>query len=320
LVLKKVAVTGASGMLGRHVLATLASRRVSALAVSRSRPDVIEPNASWQRWDLTEARSELQLEEMFPGAQAIMHVGAIVPHGESPRLNALLKANVEATFELGRWALKKRIPFVYVSGAVVYGETNEAGIRETHPTTYNCVGGAYGLSKLLGEQVLAELEGLQLTVVRPSSIYGSGLGKGMIADFLDQAAAGRTIELKLPVEDKVDLVHAADVAEAMVDALDHQAVGTYNLASEAPATILEIARACVESVGRGEVKTITDSADREPGLRFGLRCDFAREKFNFKARYSLSEGIREMWQHRQFEQGERQPAPPRSLTVEANRG
>ena len=248
MVLRRVALTGASGMLGRYVLVALASRGISAVAASRTRPKVLEPNAKWQAWDLTHARTEGELEGMFPGVDAVLHVGALVPHaGESHPLSALLKANVEATFALGRWALKKRIPFVYVSGAVVYGETNESCIRETHSTTYQCVGGAYGLTKLLAEQVLAELEaeGLRLTVLRPSSIYGAGLYSGMIKSFLNQAAAGKTIEVKPPAEDRVDLVHAADVAEAMLQALEQEALGVYNIASEAPATIIEIAQACI---------------------------------------------------------------------------
>jgi UDP-glucose 4-epimerase len=305
LVLKRVALTGASGMLGRYVLAALASRGIAAAAVSRSRPKVLEPNAKWQAWDFTYAKTEGELEEMFPGVGAVLHVGALVPHaGESHPLSALLKANVEATFALGRWALNKRIPFVYVSGAVVYGETNESGIRETHSTTYQCVGGAYGLTKLLAEQVLAELEaeGLRLTVLRPSSIYGAGLCSGMIAGFLNQAATGETIEVKPPAEDRVDLVHAADVAQAMLKALDHEALGVYNIASEAPATIIEIAEACIACVGSGALRVIPGPTHREPLLRFGLCCDLARRRFNFMPRYNLSEGIREMWRQSQLDE------------------
>jgi len=302
LVLRRVALTGASGMLGRYVLAALASRQISAVAVSRSRPKVLEPNAKWQAWDLTHARTEDELDGMFSGVDALLHVGAIVPHaGESHSLSALLKANVEATFALGQWALKKRISLVYVSGAVVYGETNESCIRETHATTYQCVGGAYGLTKLLAEQVLAELEaeGLRLTVLRPSSIYGAGLHSGMIRSFLNQAATGKTIELQPPEEERVDLVHAADVAEAMLKTLEQEALGVYNIASELPATIIEIAEACIACVGSGALRVAPGPTHRKPRLRFGLCCDLARSRFNFMPRYNLSEGICEMWRKSQ---------------------
>ena len=74
MVLRRVALTGASGMLGRYVLAALASRQISAVAVSRSRPKVLEPNAKWQAWDLTHARTEDELDGMFPGVDALLHV------------------------------------------------------------------------------------------------------------------------------------------------------------------------------------------------------------------------------------------------------
>jgi UDP-glucose 4-epimerase len=288
-------------MLGRHVLAALANRNISVAAVSRRRPGILPPDAKWQRWDLAQARTNNELDEMFGDVDALLHVGAMVPHGESHPFSAFLKANVEATLALGLWALQKQIPFVYVSGAVVYGDTNEPLIPETHATTYDCLGGMYGLTKFLGERILVEVEekGLRLTVLRPSSIYGSGLDTGIIADFLKQAAAGETIEIKPPEDDRVDLIHAADVAEAMLNSLEREAYGTYNIASEAPATINEIAAACVECVGRGAVKIVADRAQREPTLRFSLGCDLARQAFNFSPRYGLADGICEMWRQSQ---------------------
>ena len=86
MVLRRVALTGASGMLGRYVLAALASRQISAVAVSRSRPKVLEPNAKWQAWDLNHARTEDELDGMFSGVDALLHVA-----DEEDRRDALLR-------------------------------------------------------------------------------------------------------------------------------------------------------------------------------------------------------------------------------------
>jgi UDP-glucose 4-epimerase len=253
----------------------------------------------WREWDFALDKADTEIDALFPGAQALLHVGALVSHeGERPKTVDLIKANVCSTWTLGRWALQRGIPLVFLSGAVVYGKTSESNIRETHPTTYQCAGGTYGLTKLLAEEVLVQLaaEGLKLVVLRPSSIYGAGLHpEKMVAYFISRAEKGETIEIAPPGEDKVDLVHAADVAGAMLKALEEEGWGTYNIASEAPVTIAQVAEACISAVGKGKLRILPGDPGRVPQLRFGLCCDLARKKFGFTPRYSdFGVGVREM--------------------------
>ena len=75
----------------------------------------------------------------------------------------------------------------------------------------------YGFSKLLAEDVLMRLHQhiLKLCMLRPTSIYGHGIGEDkMVPRFLATATRNEVIELSHPVEDRVDIVHAADVADA----------------------------------------------------------------------------------------------------------
>lgn len=174
-------------------------------------------------------------------------------------------------------------------------------IKETDPkkTSNKGLGGFYGFSKLLAEEVLEGMvnDGLKLSILRPSSIYGYGLPQGkMITDFLTKASRGETIEVNPPVGDKVDLIHALDVAEAILKTLSREAWGVFNIASESPQTILEIAKACVRVVGNGGIKIPETKIDQDGKVRFGLNCEAARMAFNFSPRLDLIQGLKKMWE------------------------
>ena len=301
MVLKKVGITGASGMVGRHLLAALFSRGVACAATSRQRPAVLPPETSWASWDLEVWKSPKELDRLFPEVEAIFHVGASVPVPGASDFSsrAIFDANVRSTLCLGEWAREKQLPIIFLSGSVVYSDPDRAGIRETDSTGGEGLGGLYGLTKLLSEQVLALLsrDGLKLCTLRPSSIYGYGLAsRKMITDFLVRASQGKALELGPPVDDQVNLIHAADVAEAMLDALIHESWGVFNIGAPRTVTILEVAEACVFVVGKGRITILPGQAERPARVRFGLCSDMAYAKFGFTPKLSLQLGINRMWQ------------------------
>jgi len=116
----------------------------------------------------------------------------------------------------------------------------------------------------------------------------------MIPKWLRLAKRGETIVLNQPVTDSMDLIHASDVARAMVDAAEREAYGIYNIASECQKTVAEVAQLCVTLVGRGAVAVSEHVATRKGQLRFGLVCDRARKAFDFSPRIDLKTGIRMM--------------------------
>ncbi len=308
MVLNKVAITGGSGMVGRHLITALVKKGISCIATSRTEPDTKEDFFSWEAWDLQEWKSVDELNVLFAGVSAIMHIGAAVPNSAQILSHkTIFDSNVRSCLCLGQWALESRIPMIFLSGATVYANPDGEGICENADKAYKAVqtlGGFYGFSKLLAEEVLLNLavDGLQLCILRPSSIYGFGLHREkMISKFITQASRGEIISLQQPIDDKIDLIHASDVADAAVQALEGKAQGIYNIASGTLVTVLEIAQTCVKVVGNGKVEIKAGMADRAPILRFGLNCDAARESFGFLPKINLCEGIARTWHELQKE-------------------
>jgi nucleoside-diphosphate-sugar epimerase len=281
--LHTVAVTGASGMVGRHVAAALRRAGAECRAVDRS------------RWDLRRWANDDELDDFFAGCDAVVHAGAAVPSPGRPLPpQELIDANVRACYCLGDWARRRGKPIVLISGATVYAWTGDPALKEDAAKTSRPEAGLYGLSKLLAEQLLDGLsaQGLRVCILRPASVYGAGIPQSrMVATLLGKASRGEDLVLQPPTRDRFSLVHAADVAHAVLGALRSQAWDVFNVGGPAAVSVADIARACVAVVGRGKV--VVPAQDTAPGsLQYGLDCSKAAAKFGYSPRIGLEEGLR----------------------------
>jgi nucleoside-diphosphate-sugar epimerase len=298
MVLKKIGLTGATGMLGRHLRAALEAIGVEVIAVSR----VGAAGGKVCSWDLADWRSSAELDSLFPDIQAVVHAGAIVQTSGTVDEERMFNANVRACVNLGGWAISRNVPVVHISSSTVYANTTSDLLNEEAMTGWSGVGGFYAFSKLLAQDVFERLkqQGLKLAVVRPSSLYGFGLpDEKMVSKFLRIAKEGGTIELTPPVHDKIDFIHTADVALAIVAILKNDAWETFNIASGAPVSIEQLARACISIAGRGQIKINEGNfvtQPRGPIVRFALDINRAKNVLNWKPEVSMEEGLMRMHQ------------------------
>jgi nucleoside-diphosphate-sugar epimerase len=295
MVLNKIGLTGATGMLGRHVRVALEMAEAQVVAVSRDSAS----NENISIWNLANWLSLTELDDLFSGVQAIVHAGAMVPRQlgliDEGRM---FDTNVRACLNLGLWAISRNVPIVHVSGAIVYAEHDRKGLTEDATLGWNGIGGFYGLSKLLAEDVFKRLckQGLKLAVVRPTSIYGYGLpAEKTISNFLATAKEGGAIELVPPVHDRVDFIHAADVALAILAILKADAWDTFNIASGCAVSIKQLAEACVSVTGRGRILINEDKAQaqaRAPIIRFALNTNRAKNILAWQPLLDIERGLR----------------------------
>jgi nucleoside-diphosphate-sugar epimerase len=156
----KIAVTGASGFIGRHLCATLKSRGDNV--VSLSRQDLGSPD----------------LARKLEGVRAIVHLAArahILHESSTDPAEEFRGANVrlvQVTAGAARSAGVSR--FVFLSSAGVLGPRSpEGGLHDCSlPSSYDL----YTSSKLEAEEWLTtELPGsMQLIILRPPLVYGPG--------------------------------------------------------------------------------------------------------------------------------------------------
>lgn len=235
----QVAVTGASGFLGSHIARALVERGASVRGVVRSpeKGRFLEPlGVSFERADLAETE---QLERAFRGMHVVVANAALGGHGSS--LEDFARANVGGTENVLRAAQAAGVRrVIQISTVAVYRTQLFRAMGEDAPPydvkqrRFNwsdlTTDWRYARTKTLAEQrawELADELDLQLTALRPGPIYGSRDPK-LTARWLQQAE--RPVNVVPTVG--VPLVHAGDVAGAVVGAINNDASSgrAYNLA------------------------------------------------------------------------------------------
>ena len=284
-------------MLGRHIQTAFENSSVDVVSVSRAGDNLST------HWDLGKWLNSEELDNMFSSTQAVVHAGAFVQSCGEVDQACMFDVNVRACFNLGQWALKRNIPMVYISGAIVYANPFAPLQDELSELGWSGLGGFYGFSKLLAEDALMRLrqQGLKVAIIRPTSIYGHGIDKEkMVSRFLTTAAADGVIELIEPIEDQVDLVHAADVASATLAVLRHESWDIFNVSSGHPVSISELAKECLGVAGCG---SISISGKRQTSYQsrvtYSLDTTRAQERLGWQPAIDIRKGL-EMLLHRQY--------------------
>lgn len=249
----RIAITGATGFLGGHLVRAFADAGATVRGVARAVPrDTSLPVHEWATADLLDREA---LTRAFTGVDVVVSNAAVYTIRKQS-WEAFTVPNIQGTENVLRAAHAAGVRrVVHVSSTAVYrrsvGKTNHEGSAQL---TLADKGRArpYAVSKAVSEQVAwrvaAEL-GLELTCLRPCAIYGSGDRQFLptMARYLSAPV------LPLPTA-RMPLVHAGDVARAAVAAWRAPvSIGrSYNLASE-PVAFTELGRAWRRASRRGPV-------------------------------------------------------------------
>lgn len=280
--------TGATGMVGRHISAALQSAGVEVVPVSQS-----GLNGS-AIWDLAEWQNEESLDAIFPKIQVIIHAGALISSTSMPASHRLFDVNVRACANIAQWALKRNIPIVYLSSGSVYANPDGPSLKEDALRGWNNLSGSYGMSKLLAEDIFDRFrsQGLKVAIVRPSVIFGFGGSKGKLPyRFLDLAVCDDVIRLTPPVDDRIDFIHAADLATAIVKVIEKDFWRTINIASGRPVSVRELAISCVNVARLGRVEVKFDDNLTASVNRFFLDTKLAQEQLGWSSKIGIQEGL-----------------------------
>lgn len=168
---KLVAVTGAGGFIGRHLLKALAERgaRIKAFDLPGV-PAVKEKGTEWVESDLS---NEAEVRGHLADAEVVFHLAFPVSDWEAEEK---FQAALKLSDLICRIAEQKSQRLVVTTSVVVYGDNIGKGpIDETTP--YGKAHGFYTEYKQKQEQnALGHFHraGLDVRIVRPANVYGAG--------------------------------------------------------------------------------------------------------------------------------------------------
>lgn len=291
-----ILVTGSTGMVGQHVTELLANNKIPFVGTSSTEKNCDVDSYKHIKWDLRESLNQDELSKKFGKVSAIFHLGALVPNAYNKATdNDLFNANVHPSVILAQWACSLGIPIIYLSGATVYADPFQSNISEEAEVSFSEIGGFYSYTKLMAEKIFQYYvsQGLKLTILRASSIYGYKLSsEKMINKFLDTALTNETIYISPPADESINLIHASDVAKAMMSVWKKEIFGIYNIAYYREYSVYEIASACVQLIkkGRIEVKDVKNNINNTR-IKFSLNIDKAIKTFGFNPEIDLCTGL-----------------------------
>lgn len=305
-------VTGATGFIGQAVCARLVKlgHRVKAAVRDPGRAGALP--AMTERVTVPDLSGGTDWGNALDGSTGVIHL--VSPAGlpganEQQQLEHFRSVNVEGSARLARAAAVAGVRrFVYMSTLKVNGETSPAaGFTENDvPKPQE----PYAISKWEAEQRLKEVAsetGLELVVLRPPIVYGSGARGNFLA--LMRAVA-RGIPLPLAsVRNRRSLLYVGNLVDAIVKVVDApQAAGRTYLVSDGedvstPDLVREIARAlgvrprllpCPIALLRLGAAAL-GRADDAARLLGSLQVDSSkiRRELGWNPRFSLDEGLEE---------------------------
>ncbi|WP_421578606.1 NAD-dependent epimerase/dehydratase family protein [Shinella sp. M31] len=243
----RVAVTGANGFLGGNLLRTLSGAGMTVTALTRDARALVTAEASGITVRETDY-SAVSITDWMSGQDAVVHLGGRrMARTDAPReLGPFLEPNLALTERVAAAAVTAGVGrVIFASTTAVYSALDAVPFAETHmPHPIN----AYGLSKLMGEQIIELIcRGTKTTAVslRFSALFGTGeRTTGVLMRFVSEAAAGRDIVMSGNPRYGVDQLYVEDAAGAIVAALTSpSASGVYNVGGGRAWTVAEMAEA-----------------------------------------------------------------------------
>jgi nucleoside-diphosphate-sugar epimerase len=225
----RVLVTGSAGFIGAAVVAELAGRGIEPIGYDR--PDDI--------------RDRVALDRAMAGVEGVINLAGTLGTAELIGAEArAIEVNILGADAVYSAAAAHGIPTVQIG-------TGHRGQLNPYAITKACAEDLALSRACWGGQPIAVVRAYHVygPGQKPAPPHGTSLVRKIVPSFVCRALTGMDVEVNGSGSQRIDLVHVADVAVALVDALG----GPYGLVLEAgtgvATTVLEAAKTVVEVCG-----------------------------------------------------------------------
>jgi nucleoside-diphosphate-sugar epimerase len=253
-----VVVTGASGFVGKHLVAALISRGWLVHPHSFADGDIAHGELTW------------------PECCHVFHLAArsFVPDSwADPR--RYYEVNVTGTVNVLEFCRRTGASMTFVS-SYVYGAPVRLPIAEDHPL---CPLNPYSHTKLLAEEVCrfyVEHYGLRVSIIRPFNIYGPGQDERFLIPTLIRQVLNPDTDF-VEVADlrpKRDFLYVSDLVRLLLAAMAGSGCGVYNAGSGCSLGIQQIVDILNELAPRA--KTLISRNEFRPGEVLDVAADIRK--------------------------------------------
>jgi nucleoside-diphosphate-sugar epimerase len=304
----RIAITGGSGFIGKHLIPRLLSERHEVKLATRTERQATDKKTSYFYLDLLMA-SDNELESFLDGCKVVIHLA-----GEISDQSCMRPLHVEATRRLTQAATAKNIEhWIQLSSCGVYGPVRSGVIVEDTPKAPE---GEYEVTKWEAEEIVRSwgmANGRKVTILRPSIIWSSTMPNNSLRALI--SAVHRKLFFFIGAPGSMyPCVHVNDVVRAVSMAVERPGydITILNLSDNVPierliATIATVNSSPIPTVRIPEfvARTIASVARLLPFLplthsrinaltsRAEYCSEAARNVLGWQPQKSLNEGLAE---------------------------
>lgn len=308
-----IVVIGATGFIGMYTVEELCKRGYDVVATGRNTklaPALEKLGATFMQLDITKPNDFQKLPT--EGVEGVLLLAALLPANAKADLkdheNAAdyIKINCLGTINVLEYCRINGIKKIISCSS--YGDVSKAwgkgyAITEDEPRGFAFTGdhAMYVISKNCANDTIEyynQQHGLQGAVFRFPPVYGVGPHgtilvngkpyKSGIQTFIENAEAGKDIELWGNPHIKRDIIYVKDVARAFRMALESdKTYGLYNMTSGVPLDLEDQAKAVIQVFGAGRGSKIVyrpDKPNNTPSFLFSM--EKAKRDFGFVPQYT----------------------------------
>lgn len=262
----KIAITGATGFLGKRAAEILNEQGHEVIALGRNTKKIESLSTEGIEVISCDLKDKNALKEAFKGCDMVVHSAAL--SSAWGRYEDFYQANVTGTINVAEACRANSVKrLVHISTPSLYvTKENRLQVKESDPLPPMAIN-HYANTKRQAEEKLKEIQDLEFIILRPQGIYGPG----------DQALFPRLKRLAdkgiVPIigegDNLVDLTYVDNVVHAIVQSIHagKEAIGeTFNITNDDPVNNSEM------------LKTLFDQLEvpvKEKKLSFGFAYNLA---------------------------------------------
>ena len=222
----RVAITGATGLVGQALCSALTTHDFLIRAIVRS-ANIDLKSSLFEIAPINEINGQTDWFNALKDVDCVLHCAArahVMNETETDALAAYRTVNVDGTRRLVEQSVKSGVKrLVYLSSIKVNGEHTSKDLCFT-ATDIAKPEDHYGISKWEAEQVLIEVAartGLEVVIIRPPLVYGPGV-KGNFHSMLKWLSRGIPLPLGA-IHNMRSLVGIDNLVDLIITCIDHPA-------------------------------------------------------------------------------------------------
>lgn len=298
--LPRVAVLGATGFIGRHLVTRLARDNYPLSILARGRTSFTAEYETLGQCTVVhgDVQDACALHACLQGADICIHlVSTTIPSTSNADPLFDIQSNLAGTIrmlETARLCAVKKIIFAS-SGGTVYGTPLYLPMDELHPTDPIC---SYGIVKLAIEKYLfmyQKLHGMDFIALRMANPYGPGQrherGQGVVTAFMHSINMGLPLQVWGDGTIERDFIYIDDVIDAFICAIRAEKTsGVFNIGTGNGLSLNSIINT-ISSVLNKSPDIIYDNTRKYDVDKNILDCSKAKDILKWSSKTDFTQGV-----------------------------